>query len=296
MIVLPDYLKPLERLTRPFPREAVEAAIARREEATPYLLEALNWAADHPAEVEHDVMIHVFALYLLAQFGETRALEAVVRIARSPDVERLLGDTITEGLGASLATLADRDLRPIQMLIEDEKADAFARGAGIDALGAMVLAGKLTRNELSSYLGTLFKGRLARTYSHVWDALVGLCADLSMVEHLEEIRTCFDEGLPDFGYEDLEGIEQRIQAGRPDDFAQQNYRLIDDTVNEMAWWACFSEKSRWEPTEPDLAKAATLPPRPYESPVPYARPSPKVGRNDPCPCGSKKKFKKCCGA
>jgi len=26
------------------------------------------------------------------------------------------------------------------------------------------------------------------------------------------------------------------------------------------------------------------------------RDSPKVGRNDPCPCGSGKKFKKCCGA
>jgi len=26
------------------------------------------------------------------------------------------------------------------------------------------------------------------------------------------------------------------------------------------------------------------------------RASPKVGRNDPCPCGSGKKFKKCCGA
>jgi uncharacterized protein len=26
------------------------------------------------------------------------------------------------------------------------------------------------------------------------------------------------------------------------------------------------------------------------------RSAPKVGRNDPCPCGSGKKFKKCCGA
>ncbi|HOB72606.1 MAG TPA: YchJ family metal-binding protein, partial [bacterium] len=25
------------------------------------------------------------------------------------------------------------------------------------------------------------------------------------------------------------------------------------------------------------------------------RESPKTGRNDPCPCGSGKKFKKCCG-
>ena len=26
-----------------------------------------------------------------------------------------------------------------------------------------------------------------------------------------------------------------------------------------------------------------------------SKPSPKVGRNDPCPCGSGKKYKKCCG-
>jgi len=30
-------------------------------------------------------------------------------------------------------------------------------------------------------------------------------------------------------------------------------------------------------------------------PKPYTRPGPKVGRNDPCPCGSGKKYKKCCG-
>ena len=28
---------------------------------------------------------------------------------------------------------------------------------------------------------------------------------------------------------------------------------------------------------------------------PYVRMTPKIGRNDPCPCGSGKKYKKCCG-
>jgi len=27
----------------------------------------------------------------------------------------------------------------------------------------------------------------------------------------------------------------------------------------------------------------------------YRRETPKVGRNDPCPCGSGKKYKQCCG-
>ncbi|TFH13897.1 MAG: hypothetical protein E4H02_10920, partial [Lentisphaerales bacterium] len=29
--------------------------------------------------------------------------------------------------------------------------------------------------------------------------------------------------------------------------------------------------------------------------VPFVRQSAKIGRNDPCPCGSGKKYKKCCG-
>ena len=30
--------------------------------------------------------------------------------------------------------------------------------------------------------------------------------------------------------------------------------------------------------------------------APVRRDAPKVGRNDPCPCGSGRKYKKCCGA
>ena len=34
----------------------------------------------------------------------------------------------------------------------------------------------------------------------------------------------------------------------------------------------------------------------YVGTKPYVRETPKVGRNDPCPCGSGRKYKKCCGA
>ena len=33
----------------------------------------------------------------------------------------------------------------------------------------------------------------------------------------------------------------------------------------------------------------------YPKQMPYVRETPKIGRNDPCPCGSGKKYKKCCG-
>ena len=38
-----------------------------------------------------------------------------------------------------------------------------------------------------------------------------------------------------------------------------------------------------------------IPPRERKKPETYRREQPKVGRNDPCPCGSGKKYKQCCG-
>jgi|TARA_R110000772_G_scaffold263142_1_gene382728 uncharacterized protein YecA (UPF0149 family) len=32
----------------------------------------------------------------------------------------------------------------------------------------------------------------------------------------------------------------------------------------------------------------------YHRPPQYFRDKPKIGRNEPCPCGSDKKYKKCC--
>ena len=56
---------------------------------------------------------------------------------------------------------------------------------------------------------------------------------------------------------------------------------------------------------PELAALAERARRPQQTfanspeasaPQPVVRDAPKIGRNDPCPCGSGKKYKKCCGA
>ena len=61
---------------------------------------------------------------------------------------------------------------------------------------------------------------------------------------------------------------------------------IEDQVKEYHETALFSrENGRWVYAGQVPASGTT-----------YRRESPKVGRNDPCPCGSGKKLKKCCGA
>jgi hypothetical protein len=57
--------------------------------------------------------------------------------------------------------------------------------------------------------------------------------------------------------------------------------------------AMLRELGLAEEFSPEPASGSSIPPPP--EPAPTASPSGKVGRNDPCPCGSGKKYKKCCG-
>jgi Protein of unknown function (DUF1186) len=94
MDLLPDFLKPLEYLTRPFPHEAARAAVVRRDESTPHLLHALEWADQHPDEANDarpPYMLHIFALFVLAQFREQRAYAPIVQMFRNPKFEELTG-------------------------------------------------------------------------------------------------------------------------------------------------------------------------------------------------------------
>lgn len=82
------------------------------------------------------------------------------------------------------------------------------------------------------------------------------------------------------------------------------------TVAEIDGWARFSEEADdddWLDEDDEFyeldRQRATHPLRSdpgyldaFEIDQPIVREIPKVGRNDPCPCGSGKKFKKCCGA
>ena len=58
-----------------------------------------------------------------------------------------------------------------------------------------------------------------------------------------------------------------------------------DTVAEMSRWDGFKPQTQSEDT-PEWAQDSLG--------MPVRDPLRKVGRNDPCPCGSGKKFKKCC--
>ena len=85
-----------------------------------------------------------------------------------------------------------------------------------------------------------------------------------------------------------------------------HHLLVEDVVAEMEWWACFNpepelprplEKGGLKQAYPDLLSGSVpfTRPDPIIPVAPITRKKEKIGRNSPCPCGSGKKYKKCCG-
>ncbi len=139
-----------------------------------------------------------------------------------------------------------------------------------------------------SYFARLFRGKLVRQWSHVWDALVSYSSDLYPAELIDDIEQAYQEGLVDPGYIDFDDVQRDVAEGKDRVLARladnPHRTLVEDTVREMGWWACFQDDGR------SRTKAVSQAPRtnnlglaPTAAPAQVHRPNPKTGRNEPCP-------------
>jgi preprotein translocase subunit SecA len=140
--------------------------------------------------------------------------------------------------------------------------------------------------------------------------------DSSWRDHLYEL----DElkggiGLRAYGQKDplLEYKSEafKLFLGLDDSIGEESIRLMfraqitsDSPPMEAPVGKAVKEEHRPPPPlhsvgpQPQAAPPVGVPGRRREAaaPPPPVRSEPKVGRNDPCPCGSGRKYKKCCGA
>ncbi|MBC7140087.1 MAG: SEC-C domain-containing protein [Defluviimonas sp.] len=74
--------------------------------------------------------------------------------------------------------------------------------------------------------------------------------------------------------------------------ASRRYRqqLVTDAIDELSRWHCYSDAFFEEQKARKVPNAFRVAPWTEALQAPAG----KVGRNDPCPCGSGRKFKKCC--
>ncbi len=272
-----------------FPVKALKEAIHNQESITPALCDVLQYTIDNSEWVakEDDYFAHMYALYLLAQFREKRAYPLIIDLFSLPGniIWDMVGDSITEDLSRILASVHDGNDRPLKSMIENKGVYEYVRAAGLESLLILVAAGLKPREEVVQYYKELFNGGLEREYSFAWDALVQRSTRLYPGEVYDEIKWAYEKGLVDSWFIDLGTVEKTMKDGMRktlEDLPRyKGHDLVEDAIGEMGKWDCFSSSE-------DHKKEEVLQPKT----APNKRK--KIGRNAPCPCGSGKKYKKCC--
>lgn len=79
---------------------------------------------------------------------------------------------------------------------------------------------------------------------------------------------------------------KRIEKYLEENKTLMELSMLKELMDEDDWDYDYDE-DEWENDEGDYFN-------PYEEKKPYLRVEPKIGRNNPCPCGSGKKYKNCC--
>lgn len=275
-----------------FPKETLEEIICKKEEAIPFLLDILRKTRDNPEKYrdEYGYFAHIYAAYLLAQFRVKEAYPILSDIlSLSGDMPYdLFGDSILESGSRMLATVCGADTSLIKVLAENEEADEYMRGQAIEALAILTLHNVLQRDEVIAYYKKLINKPEIMNKPLLLAFLVIACCDIYPEELYEDIKNCYDDALVDESTIGMEGVDDAMQQGK--DYVLKSSRndthlqFIEDTIAELEWWACFEEtyKKRMSARK-NFKSTQTI------------TKQPKIGRNDLCPCGSGKKYKKCCG-
>src|SRR6267142_2510195 len=305
-MTIDEILSALQRYDGHFANEAVLAAVAHRDEIIPHLLGVLSDVAENPEPyADPDRMILIYSMYLLGQFREARAYPLLVRIFSLPGEMpfELVGDVVHEGLGRILACVSEGEIGAMTSMIENEQVNPYVREAAMEGLLTLVACGLRTREEIVTYFHDLFR-KMEREYSETWDSLACVCCDLWPGEFMDELRTAMDDGLiypGTIGWKDIEsdharGLETCLR------YMRDKYKPITDIAREISGWWCFQKDRPPRPSgvSPALSErlsSALLDMKHLTDPMPLIvhRTEPTVGRNGPCPCGSGRKFKKCCG-
>lgn len=272
------------------------------EAAAPGLIDILARYADGTDRSERATNAVLFILHLAAERGDTRALEPACRLAHDNDaLEDAIGDTgVTESLPSILIGVCGDDPAPVKALIEDAGADEFVRNAALEALGYLTAAGRLPLEGTAAYLAQLFDTLRPQAPCFVWAGWAQTVCLLRLEALAGRIDGLFDRGLLIDEPGEREAYlkysaEARANADLVTGFTTNHVRPIRDAIEALSDWASFRGDAGWdddennaEPLDEDGGRWA-LQPEP-----PAANPFRHVGRNDPCPCGSGKKFKKCC--
>lgn len=262
------------------------------------------------------------ALILLAHYGAEESLPDILNLLRmdAEFIECLFGWELEDTIKVPLYQLGRNYLNDLYAYLIEGGNDGYARAAVASVFTQTALDDPDRRTEVIAYYHKLFTYLLDhRDDRGLMDTdfitlSVSRCTDLRASELFPPIRELYEAGwvAPDM-QGDLYEIEHQLRLppdprdihGQPTDLRDHylgDYRKIASPRPENTDWEQTLRRSMspvarllrdYQQAEEQRAHSLT---RGTPARASRLRPpgQPKVGRNDPCPCGSGRKYKRCC--
>jgi len=294
-------LQNIKLFNETFAKDEILCIRNHKEEAIPLLLEfiehtielhrnAEDWGDDLEQHYPH------YAMFLLAEFKAHDAFPLFIKVLELDEqrADWMMGDSMSDDMGRMLGTVAKEcDIERLKAIAENNSLNLFHRLPAMEALILLYIRGVYQRQDLIGFMG-----HLLNNYTEDMDFIshvVIYCLDVAVAsEYAKSIEKLykndkinlflipyneFVERLGMTEYEALMGI-----------WDNGSYREITDTIESMGWWWSFwsAEAKTAHPNVGLVGDDSSK-----KGIAPNAKPQ-KIGRNAPCPCGSGKKYKRCC--
>ena len=274
-------------ISRTFPQAEFDFISENPDDALPMLREAIGKAVEDPRGIGKDYQLHFYAMFFLGQFQDKESFPKLIEMVSLPaeDLEYLIGDAITSGLSDILYNTYNGDIELLKRTASNTEVDEFARSGVLDVMGQLYLDGNLDEKEWKTFItGCIHSGE---DYSYFYDALQSMICGCHFVELLPEVRFLQDNELIDpmtmGNYDSCVDAMFKYREYN-DRFCKASIRA-DDLKN----WAMYENDHSQEKKDIGGKLDSFL-----KKEILQQTKGHKIGRNDPCPCGSGKKYKFCC--
>lgn len=269
---------------------AVTICIARYAEAGPLLRNLVKEAANAPNDSEERAQGLFRALHVIGQMRDPEAFAPLLRLLSrsSEDLRWLLGDAITETLPRILVGVFDGNADALFDAIADRDRDELVRDSLLRAAAFLTWEGRIDSSRMAAFLVKFGTGELAAPIDFAWHAWIDAIALLGLRHLVPFIEQALTKELVDevvFERDEFYRCLERAEREPADvtRFTDIGIGYLDNALITLIDFASREDESfDWPESRGGLGIA------------PVVNPMRHVGRNDPCPCGSGKKAKRCC--
>jgi hypothetical protein len=299
------------------PIDALEVVKENWPEFYPELVRLIDqFVAEDTSLTNEQQAILFFGTLLLAELKYSPALEKCLQLFARSDtfltpLEAVFGDALTELTPTLFYNVVDGNTQALCNYIVDSHQAMYCKASAIEAVFAQYEAGIIDQFILSTHVTrwlTVFTTLPSSTNSFLISALADYCIEYELDDFKSQFISLCDKDL--FDEDRFKQAEVKVwnRAGMPKLIESEMIQTQFNVVSTLSAWADdYSEDEKLDNISNEdfddfdslMGEGGLLTNILYdentilENSVPVSS-LPAAGRNDACPCGSGKKYKKCC--